>query len=331
MPDPRIIVAAGILFAAAQVTPVLGQPLMVCGGRNHSTNATTGGFGLSFGESLGVRYVPPANVTPARLEFYFDPSPLFPTLGGLSVLILREHLGTSLPDPNGFVASGLCSSTVALPAWSGCDFGGQPATLLAGARYLVVVGLAPFVSTHHVPTYDDNGPDPTAYATIGVAPGNTWTPGAVPHRFMIRLWCAPAAIFGTGTCVGSNGVPTIGAAGGQFPTVGNNAFAIEVHNAASSSVSYWHLADRAEFASLTLPGGCYGHLELASTAAYFTAGLSPYATLSTDATGFVQLGVPIPNDPSIVGFIAATQVQIVDLTTVLGYTLTPALQVTILP
>ncbi len=99
-------------------------------------------------------------------------------------------------------------------------------------------------------------------------------------------------------CLGSNGVPTIAATG--LPQLGNAGFAIRLTQALPSTLAVLVTSEGSTNINL---GGCYLLLDLPIV-------FGP--TFATDAAGQVNVPLPIPNNPALVGYSLFCQWAVLD-------------------
>ncbi|MAG58244.1 MAG: hypothetical protein CMJ83_18310 [Planctomycetes bacterium] len=148
-----------------------------------------------------------------------------------------------------------------------------------------------------------------------------------PSLQITYLTGTPASVSVTGTgCVGSSGAAlTLGTVG--LPMLGNAAFAITFANGPANGLADLYLATST--AAVPFPiGPCNIYLDLVSASAFLVSGISPIGPLPLNGVGALALGVPVANDPSLVGVVFAIQALSLDAGAPAGLVLSNGLTVT---
>jgi hypothetical protein len=126
-------------------------------------------------------------------------------------------------------------------------------------------------------------------------------------------------------CAGTNNLVPI-LATNAVPTIGNLAFHVDVSQGLPGSFSLLYLSIGIAPSPLSIGGGCNVYLELTSLYAFIGSGFVPIGPLTLDAAGAGVFFLPIPPDPGLNGIHAGIQAAIADPVSVIGFTLTNALE-----
>jgi hypothetical protein len=126
-------------------------------------------------------------------------------------------------------------------------------------------------------------------------------------------------------CAGTNNlVPTLST--NELPSLGNLAFHVDVSQGLGGSSAALYLSIGIASSPLSIGGGCNVYLDLPSVLAFISSGFVPIGPLTLDAAGAGVFFLPIPPDPNLNGIHAGIQAVVVDPVSVVGFTLTNALE-----
>jgi plastocyanin len=137
---------------------------------------------------------------------------------------------------------------------------------------------------------------------------------------------ATASSVGTG-CASSAGTLTLGVT--SLPKVGNAGFGFTVSGGAAGTPAYLYISLGIAASPLQVSGNCFAYLDLVSTQAFITAGITPTGPNTLGAGGTTTFPFPLPLQPGLGGASGAAQVLVFDGAAPGGFALSNAIAVTI--
>ena len=292
---------------AAQTTPCLAL-----NDQNTAVSAAITSFGFAGPNVQGWQITPATVLLAQSLQIYTGNVNFTPGFETLEVW--DNNPVTNLPNARLAGGTWQIDRNLGAPAtgnaWQGCNLDAI-ATLLPGFSYWIV-WTDPGFST--VPTEPGGTTVPSARRS-----GTTWA-AAAASALKVRVHCnlldsASSAPYGPACATSQGRLGTLFT--NQAPSIGNGFFRVEGTGFTAGSTALLLLGVNPSWMSVPIPGlpsGCALNTDLyvlltgvtgTGTTVRSVAGTPGYA-------GNVTFPLPIPGDPSLVGFFLAAQVGVID-------------------
>lgn len=327
-----LLAFAGSTLGQFTPPPPNQSGLPVCDGRNHQTTNSQA-WNLPGLVRVAVRYVPAQTLTVEGLE-WFLPAP--PGTGGTNWGTVAGTVGIRAHDPatNGPSQSVLASASYVVRGQGGLIIPPNPdqwfgaaldhrAQLQAGEVYWLTWRLGPpldtdpgFINSVYLGVEDaPQGPDATPYALQGaLAP--LFGPVMGDHRMKVRVTAQICNPFGNPARVRVVGdrcgmpAPHLFAAG--LPIVGSTDFKVGVRSFVAGQGVQVFAALGTMPSGIPLGGGCSLFLDPQSLQTFLSSGANPVFSGVTDQQGDFLVGIPIAQDPQLVGLVFGLQGLVID-------------------